>query len=291
MGFDAKRRGYNSMFAGSIAGAIASVVCSPLDVAKVRMQIQGAQLCAAGLMPTLHSIAREEGVRGFYRGLNAGLVNIPIFWGIYWYSYDRLKHCLSKMLPNCSTPVIHVVSAISAGAVADVATNPFWVVRTRLQTLSLFPDASSNHSTLTMFRTIYQKEGVRAFYKGLTASFLGLSHVAIQFPLYEHLKEEMMRYRRVTELNSFDILLTATGAKLVASVITYPHEVLRSRLQSSRDRMTLVGLTRKILAEEGLRSFYCGIRVNIMRALPATMCTFVTYESVIKYVESRNAIV
>lgn len=37
-------------------------------------------------------------------------------------------------------------------------------------------------------RTIWRTEGPRAFYRGLGPSLLGITHVAIQFPLYEQLK-------------------------------------------------------------------------------------------------------
>lgn len=42
--------------------------------------------------------------------------------------------------------------------------------------------------TIDAARTIYRSEGIRAFYRGLLPSLLGIAHVAVQFPLYEQLK-------------------------------------------------------------------------------------------------------
>jgi hypothetical protein len=42
--------------------------------------------------------------------------------------------------------------------------------------------------TLDAALTIYRSEGPRAFYRGLLPSLLGITHVAVQFPLYEQLK-------------------------------------------------------------------------------------------------------
>ena len=42
--------------------------------------------------------------------------------------------------------------------------------------------------TLDAALTIYRTEGWSAFFRGLLPSLLGITHVAVQFPLYEHLK-------------------------------------------------------------------------------------------------------
>jgi solute carrier family 25 folate transporter 32 len=75
--------------------------------------------------------------------------------------------------------------AVTAGVLSDVITNPFWVTRTRIQTLALHSEVrlALNITTVDMMKLIYREEGIVAFYRGLGASFLGLSHVAIQFPL------------------------------------------------------------------------------------------------------------
>ena len=84
--------------------------------------------------------------------------------------------------------------------VADTVTNPLWVVRTRMQTETLhwLSVSESNVKPMTMLQTtvgLYEKHGVTVFWRGLTASFLGLSHVAIQFPVYERLKVEAPGWR------------------------------------------------------------------------------------------------
>ena len=66
---------------------------------------------------------------------------------------------------------IHLVSAASAGLVTATATNPIWLVKTRMQ----LPDSqlhyrSSWHCALKVLR----EEGLRGLYKGLSASYLGI---------------------------------------------------------------------------------------------------------------------
>lgn len=44
---------------------------------------------------------------------------------------------------------------------------------------------------LKAFKDIYKADGIIGFYKGLTASLIGVTHVAIQFPLYEYWKRKI----------------------------------------------------------------------------------------------------
>jgi solute carrier family 25 folate transporter 32 len=169
---------------------------------------------------------------------------------------------------------------------------------------------------------MYKTEGIRSFYSGLTPALLGLTHVAIQFPLYEYLKMAFTGYGIGEHPDNgtshwIGISLATFLSKICASTVTYPHEVLRTRLQTqqrtsptsspeeiafrggydhpesrgrppaaassdgmpNRPRYTgIIRTCQTILKEEGWRAFYSGIGTNLFRAVPAAMTTMLTYE-------------
>jgi solute carrier family 25 folate transporter 32 len=143
-------------------------------------------------------------------------------WAIYFAAYNNLKTLYASGLgefklnkpkflyPYCSCidmsvndPLVHVNAAMSAGAISTIATNPFWVVKTRFMVTSgrkfaircLYvaktqsdTSAYKYNSTWHAFRVITAGEGVRGLYRGLVPSLFGALHVALQFPIYEKLK-------------------------------------------------------------------------------------------------------
>lgn len=69
-------------------------------------------------------------------------------------------------------------------------------------------------------------EGIRGFYKGLSASYLGVTETTIQWVLYERLKLLTKDTEGKGPLAEWAGVLGSAGtAKCVASLITYPHEV------------------------------------------------------------------
>jgi len=163
--------------------------------------------------------------------------------------------------------------------------------------------------TMTMRHTaisLYQTHGLTVFWRGMSANLMGLSHVAIQFPTYEFLKSvarqrrqqeqyEQKRQQRLQGGNDYDDdfdddevavesaldLLIASGlAKMCASLISYPHEVLRSRMMDSRATMTptLMGTFTEIWNTEGPKGFYRGLPITLFRVIPNCCITFLSYE-------------
>jgi Mitochondrial carrier protein. len=79
---------------------------------------------------------------------------------------------------------------------------------------------------------------------------------------------------------------------VAAMVLTYPHVVLRARLQDNRtnlkgnnEKVTLTDMFRRTYEKEGFRGLYSGLRIDLVRCLPANAITFITFEFVKKHLE------
>jgi solute carrier family 25 folate transporter 32 len=330
--------------AGAVGGFTSGVVTCPLDVIKTKLQAQGGHIPVNrgrhaghpklynGLVGTARVIWREEGIRGMYRGLGPIVLGYLPTWAVWFTVYNESKTWLAPTIEN--PHLINFWSSIIAGASSTIVTNPIWVIKTRLMSqshikpgsehYSLFPKTGSTpttrptlqtpwhyRSTIDAARKMYTSEGLASFYSGLTPALLGLTHVAVQFPTYEYLKKTFTGYgmgeasAEGAKPNWVGVLGASILSKILASSATYPHEVIRTRLQTQRRPVAgeqyLQGLGiaagqkgapgpqapkyrgvamtfRTILHEEGWRAFYAGLGTNMMRAVPAATVTMLTYE-------------
>lgn len=188
------------------------------------------------------------------------------------------------------SPSDFFVASFFAGVVTTVLTNPLWVLKTRM--LSSDRTAVGAYpSTLAGVRAILASdEGWRGFYRGLGVSLLGVSHGAVQFAVYEPAKKAYFARRRRLHgdesggMTNEATVAISSVAKLVAGAVTYPHQVLRSRLQNydadERFGRGIGGVARRVWREEGLRGFYRGLVPGVVRVMPATWVTFLVYENV-----------
>ncbi|CZS90555.1 related to folate transporter/carrier (mitochondrial) [Rhynchosporium agropyri] len=332
--------------AGAAGGFTSGIVTCPLDVIKTKLQAQGgfrprttgggpAHVVYSGLIGTGKVIWREEGLRGMYRGLGPIILGYLPTWAVYFTVYGRSKGFFANYIEN--TYGVNFCSSLVAGASSTMVTNPIWVIKTRLMS-QVSRKATSNEarppwhyrSTLDAARKMYKTEGFLSFYSGLTPALLGLTHVAVQFPAYEYLKTKFTGQGMGNSVEAGDsahwigVFSASVLSKVMASSATYPHEVIRTRLQTQQRTMPsstseyvafrggleaseghspaavvtkaagrryegLVMTFKTILREEGWRAFYAGMGTNMMRAVPAATTTMLTYEFVMQNLNHARA--
>uniref|UniRef100_A0A493TER3 Solute carrier family 25 member 33 n=1 Tax=Anas platyrhynchos platyrhynchos TaxID=8840 RepID=A0A493TER3_ANAPP len=197
-------------------GTVGAIFTCPLEVIKTRLQssklafravyypqvqlgtISGEGMVrptsvSPGLFSVLKSILEKEGPRSLFRGLGPNLVGVAPSRAVYFACYSKAKEQFNGIfVPNSN--IVHICSAGSAAFVTNSLMNPIWMVKTRMQ-LERKVRGSKPMNALQCARYVYQTEGIRGFYRGLTASYAGISETIICFAIYEslkkHLKEEL----------------------------------------------------------------------------------------------------
>ncbi|GAA0159249.1 transporter [Lithospermum erythrorhizon] len=283
--------------AGAAAGAIAATFMSPLDVVKTRLQVHGLPEFAHSsyrggvIASSLQHIVRTEGLRGLYRGLSPTLAALLPNWAVYFTVYGHLKELLQSNVDSSGQLTIgaNMIAASGAGAATAITTNPLWVVKTRLQTQGMRQGVVPYTSIVSGLRRIVKEEGIRGWYSGLLPSLAGITHVAIQFPAYEKIKFFLAKRndKRTNELKPSEFAIASSLSKITASLTTYPHEVIRSKLQeqghvkNSEARYNgVVDCIKKVLKKEGPAGFYRGCATNLLRTTPSAVITFTSYEMI-----------
>eukprot|EP01121_Diplochlamys_sp_Union-15-3_P006985 TRINITY_DN1756_c0_g1_i3.p1 TRINITY_DN1756_c0_g1~~TRINITY_DN1756_c0_g1_i3.p1 ORF type:complete len:114 (-),score=11.47 TRINITY_DN1756_c0_g1_i3:16-357(-) len=108
--------------------------------------------------------------------------------------------------------------------------------------------------------------------------------------VYEKMKLKFSEHSG-RELNTIELLASASGAKLIASATTYPHEVIRTRLREQRKGSKYNGVFSGLLLiykEEGFKGLYGGMGAHLMRVVPNAAIVFLTYELVVYYLGHKN---
>lgn len=310
----------------SIGGMAGAIFTCPLDVVKTRLQsdiyksqyvssakayhnpVSKAFAHVSDTVGILSNVYRNEGVRSLFKGLGPNLVGVIPARSINFFTYGLGKDFFSRHLNNGQESVqIHLMSAACAGIITSTATNPIWLVKTRLQLDKAAENGTRQYkNSWDTITKVVQQEGIRGLYRGLSASYLGVAESTIQWVLYEQMKKfiksrelerQQLGMKRTFVDKLFDWSATsgaAGAAKLMASLLTYPHEVVRTRLrqaplQNGKPKYTgLVNCFTLVLKEEGLATMYSGLTPHLLRTVPNSIVMFGTWELIIRLVSSSS---
>lgn len=334
------------MLAGSLAGMASKTILQPLDLVKVRLQVQDGtgKNEYKGLYHGVRTIIAKDGFFGLYRGLAPNLMASGVSWGVYFFSYNHAKnfwrqHLLhpspSAALSSSSSsstssssastlprlgPLAHLSCAAFSGTLATFFTNPFSMVKTRLQLQGKEVNTGARlySGVFDAFFRIVREEGFLTLYRGIGPSLVLVSNGALQFMSYEELKRltitHLIPSHDERELHAAHFLCMGALAKVFSATVTYPMAVTRARLyqrkpdallknadgtpqtpsssslshkQADRKYDGMRDAITKTWKLEGWRGFYRGLVPTVLKTAPSSAITFLIYETTIKLLHAE----
>mmetsp|Transcript_4677 Transcript_4677/g.12803 ORF Transcript_4677/g.12803 Transcript_4677/m.12803 type:complete len:363 (-) Transcript_4677:916-2004(-) len=243
--------------AGSLSGCVARFIIGPLDVIKIRFQVQlepikSAQSAAArhaaskytGLGQALVTILKEEGIQGLWRGTVPGLLLTVPYTGVQFVALQHAKDTAAKLGLSGNpgwAPIVSLGSGAFAGAAGTIASYPFDLIRT---TLAAQGEPKVYKNMFDAAVGITKGKGVRGLYSGLGVTMVEIMpYAALQFGLYDALqsawKSAQVHYQqRVKGANDSQPSDTRAVnftcgllAGLFAKLATHPLDVAKKRYQ------------------------------------------------------------
>ncbi|KAJ8918543.1 hypothetical protein NQ315_013048 [Exocentrus adspersus] len=154
-------------FAGAAAGLAQSFICSPVELAKSRLQISDSS--GKGPVDCLRKIYALEGIKGVFRGLGitAGR-EIPAF-ATYFFTYELLTRSENN-LP------ISTWSMLLAGGFAGVAswtvTYPIDTIKSKMQVDGALSSTTQYKNSYDCLKQTLKSGGVPSLFRGLTPTIL-----------------------------------------------------------------------------------------------------------------------
>ncbi|KAG6726488.1 hypothetical protein I3843_02G070800 [Carya illinoinensis] len=247
-----------STTAGAISGGIQRMVTSPLDVIKIRFQVQLEPTSSWAMFPSNWSgtskytgmfqatkaILREEGLAGFWRGNVPALLMVMPYNAIQFTVQHKLKTFAagsSKTEDHIRlSPYLSFVSGSLAGCAATVGSYPFDLLRTILASQGepkVYPNMKS--ALVDIVRT----RGFRGLYAGLLPTLVEIvPYAGLHFSTYDTFKRWTMVWNRNRvsnsslfgteyELSSFQQFLCGLMAGTCAKLVCHPLDVVKKRFQ------------------------------------------------------------
>ncbi|KAG9443763.1 hypothetical protein H6P81_015103 [Aristolochia fimbriata] len=317
------KRAFIDASAGAFSGAISRTVTSPLDVIKIRFQVQLEPTTSwallrrdlygtskyTGMLQATRDIFREEGLPGFWRGNVPALLMVMPYTAIQFTVLHKLKTFAagsSKTEDHIRlSPYLAYISGALAGCAATVGSYPFDLLRTILASQG----EPKVYSTMrSAFVDIVRTRGIQGLYAGLSPTLVEIiPYAGLQFGTYDTFKRWTMKLNRIwsrdESISSFQLFVCGLAAGTCAKAVCHPLDVVKKRFQieglqrhpkygarvENRAYRNMYDALSRILKTEGWAGLYKGILPSIIKAAPAGAVTFVVYEHTSDWLETLLA--
>ena len=296
-------KSYDAAIAGLLCGVTTRSLVQPLDVFKIRYQLQVEAAKDAkyqSIRQAFKSILKEEGLTAFWKGHMAAQYLSAAYMTFQFYGVDLFTRQIYHWFPSLNETAVSRTFIVSFGGLcgatmATLVSFPFDVVRTRTiaQPTTNLKDPKSLYylNTRNALTQIFTNEGFFGLYKGVLPRLLSMVPTsAIQFACYSTFTE-IYYYWKQDQLGLFEKFICGSLSGGVGKTIVYPLDTVQKRLQVQgfEEGRKSLGATQKYInmrhcmatmykSEGGMKAFYKGYVPGMAKAFASSGLYFSLFE-------------
>ncbi|XP_014779968.1 mitochondrial thiamine pyrophosphate carrier [Octopus bimaculoides] len=294
---------YDYAFAGALSGAVSRLLLQPLDVVKIRLQLQIEPVSKFsigskyhGFLHTIVTMSKEEGVKALWKG-HIPAQFLTVFYGMVQFSsyefFSKLTyHCVPNEFFSKNKPLISLVCGSMSGAVSTVVVQPIDLLRTRFVAQG---EPKVYKSIFSAGVRIVQQEGILGFWCGIGPSLVLVApQTGLTFGFHTVFTSILGNDRKTHSTfsieNQIKTFISGLSSGMSAKLIVYPFDVVKKRLQVQgfkearcqfgkvRSYSGMVSCLQWVFFEEGIRGLYKGLFPTMLKAGSVSGVTFMMYE-------------
>ncbi|KAH6650659.1 mitochondrial carrier domain-containing protein [Chaetomium tenue] len=302
---------------GSVAGIVGKYIEYPFDTVKVRLQSQPDHLPLQykGPLDCFRQSIRADGFLGLYRGISAPLVgaaleNSSLF---FWERLGRAAVYAAGYTPRDQALPLSALWATGAfsGAMTSFVLTPVELVKCKIQVpaSAAAGEAGSKVAAaplrpLPVIRDIWRHQGLRGFWHGQLGTLIRESGgCAAWFGSKETVTKlmrewnersarseaERERIRAADALPLWQQAVAGASAGMMYNFLFFPADTVKSRMQTSpigegaAPQRSFSGEAAALWQQAGLKGFYRGCGITVLRSVPSSAFIFMVYDGLKKY--------
>jgi len=274
---------------GAAGGTFSLSVFYPLDLLRTKLQV-GQLKPDRSVIKLLAQIVRQNGFWGLYQGIGPNLVALGVSNFVYFYTFHGLKHLWPLALQDAMKDSAF---AYIAGTINVLLTTPLWMSAVRIKLQQNFKDREDNQlvaykGLADCLSGVYRTEGIPGLWRGTIASLLLVFNPSIQFTIYEALKRYYLSLFQLGFISGPMAFLIGALSKFIATIITYPLQVVQSRQRSGRNAkpQSSFRVLMEVLRTSGFRGMFHGLEAKLWQTVLTAALMFVTYEKLTELIFS-----
>jgi solute carrier family 25 (mitochondrial phosphate transporter), member 23/24/25/41 len=291
---------YKTAIAGGVAGSVGKTMTAPLSRMTILYQVKP-ELSKFSLPAAYSHVLKNEGILAFWKGNFTSVIHRFPYSAINFTVYDNMRRMMCKEEKD-ETVAIRLLCGATSGATACCSCYPLEIARTRLAAYT----GTGSVSLVGLIRQVVVEEGLfRGLFRGLGMSVaVAVPNIALSFTVYGSIKSYFMTSGGVIpnehladpKTGKFTLvggLLSGSTSAVLSSLLTFPADTIRKRLQSSREAVKdgiLKELGSIVRHNGSVLGLYKGIAPELLRVMPMAGITFGTYELVMNLLDEATGL-